>query len=698
MAFFAGALALFMVFGALGVVYAATQIPLPGQVRTSQKSIIYYSDGRTEMARVGMENRTDVKLSAVPKDVQRAVLAAENRDYYTDNGVSPKGILRALWADLRGKDLQGGSTITQQYAKNAYLSQQRTYTRKFREIVIAVKLDHSYSKDQVLEWYLNTIYFGRGAYGIEAAAETYFGIPTSRLSLEQGAVLASSIRSPAGYDPAEHPQAARDRWRYVLDGMVKKDWLTSSRAGQAKYPTVRPPGNSPFNDLSGPKGYIVRQVEKELQRHGISDDVLRRSGLRVVTTIDRQAQASAVAAVAKVFTGQPANLRQALVAIEPSTGRVRAYYGGKSGNGGLDYATHSYQPGSSMKPYVLAEALSQGISLKSRWDGSSPQTFPDRTAPVYNSGDGQGEQCGHCNLITATVLSLNTVFYALTAKVTAVRAARRAEAAGIRTLAGEPIEKFIHSGKLSNGFGIGQFEITPIDQADGYATFAADGVQHDAYFVDKVARIDNGSVVYSAKKSPGRRAFAPAVAADATYAMQQVIKSNRGTSFDRSLADDRPAAAKTGTAEDPHAKQANGNGGGNSAAWMCGFTPQLAAVVWVGHDNLRTPLVTRTGRQIYGVGLPALTWQAFMDGALRGQPIRDFPPPANVGTRDVGNVTPGTPASTPAPAPQRTPSPPPVQPPSPTPSVPAVSPSPQPRPSRSRCTILPLCPSPSGPP
>jgi membrane peptidoglycan carboxypeptidase len=682
LAFIASALTLFLSFALLGVVYAATRVPLPGEVRNKQSSIIYFADGRNEMARVGAQNRTDIRLSSVPKYVQQAVLAAENRDYYSESGISPRGIARALWANIRGKDLQGGSTITQQYAKNAYLDQERTFTRKFREIVIAVKLDRQYSKDQVLEWYLNTIYFGRGAYGIEAAAETYFGVPASNLTLEQGAVLASSIRSPARYNPQEHPQAAHDRWQYVLDGMVSKGWLTPARSAQARYPVVRPVGSSQFNDLSGPRGYIVRQVSKELEGLGISDEMVRRAGLRVITTVDKQAQTAAVAAVNKVFADQPADLRQALVAIEPGTGRIRAYYGGKIGNGALDYAAHSYQPGSSIKPYVLATALSQGISLKSYWDGTSPQEFPDRTVPVYNSGDGRGSQCAHCDLIHATVLSLNTVYYALTAKVGAAKAARLAEAAGIRQLAGQPTSSFVESGKLSNGFGIGQFEITPIDQADGFATFAAGGMQHDPYFVEKVVRIDNGAVVYQHHQSAGRRAFSADVAADADYAMQQVVRS----SVNR-LAGRRPAAAKTGTAEDPNAKQVGGNGGGNSAAWMCGFTPQLATAIWVGHDNLKKPLVTRTGRQIYGAGLPGATWKAFMDAALENQPVKQFPPPAYVGKRDAGNDNPPPPPSpSPVPLPSASPAP-----------SPSGSPSPAPSPTRSRCPTFPNCPPPPAP-
>ncbi len=682
----AGATVLFLVFGLLGVVYAATKIPLPSDVARNQSSIIYYADGRTEMARIGAENRTEVKLANIPKHLQYAVLAAENRDFYTNAGISPRGIGRAVWANLRGKDIQGGSTITQQYAKNAYLDRERTFTRKFREIVIAVKLDKSYSKDQILEWYLNTIYFGRGAYGIEAAALTYFGVPATKLNLAQSAVLASSIRSPALYDPADHPQAAEDRWEYVLKGMVGQGWLQDAGKTAVKYPLVRPIGVSRFNDLSGPKGYIVRQVAKELAANGISDDVVRRSGMRIITTIDKPAQDAAVAAVNKVFAGEPKELRQALVAIEPATGKVKAYYGGKIGNGALDYASRSYQPGSSIKPFVLAEALRQGISLKSYWDGSSPQTFPDRpNQPVFNSGDGRGAQCSHCDLIRSTVLSLNTVYYALTDRVGAKNAAKLAQVAGIRTLAGQPTEEFINSGKLTNNFGIGQFEVTPLDQAAGFATFAANGVHHPPYFVQKVVLPDN-STAYERAKDPGRRAFSAPVAADATYALQQVLKGS-SASFDRRLDDGRDAAAKTGTAQDPRANRRDANGGGNSAAWMCGFTPQLAAAVWVGHDNLKKPLVTRTGRQIYGIGLPALVWKEFMDGALRGKPELGFPPPAFAGKRDGNSTQPSpTPQPTVAPAPSVTPSA--------GPSQPAPSLSPLPGPIGSPCKDIRICPSP----
>src|SRR3954447_15610462 len=225
----------------VGIAYAATSIPNPNSFATAQATTIYYKDGKTVMARFGNTSRIDVPLSKVPMDVRHAVLAAEDRNFYDEPGISPTGIMRAVWVDLRGGDIkQGGSTITQQYVKNAYLTQARTFSRKVKEILIAVKLGNSRSKQQILEDYLNTIYFGRGAYGIEAATRAYFGVHTdvSELNAAQGAVLAALISSPDAYDPQKHPEAAKARWRYVVDGMQKKDWLTADQAARLAYPHV----------------------------------------------------------------------------------------------------------------------------------------------------------------------------------------------------------------------------------------------------------------------------------------------------------------------------------------------------------------------------------------------------------------------------------------------------------------------------
>ena len=602
---------LLLAVGLAGVLYVATQIPLPDQLPANQVSIITYSDG-TEMARIGAQNRTDVPLAAVPKPVQDAVLAAEDRGYWTEPGISLRGIARALYNDVRGRDVQGGSTITQQYVKNAYLTQERTFSRKFKEIVIALKLGHEYSKQQILEWYLNTIYYGRGAYGIEAAAESYFGTTVTKLTVSQGAVLAASIRSPALYDPQAHPTAARARWQFVIDGMVGQGWLPAATAATLRYPMVAAKTASSLNRASGAATHIVDQVKDELADLGFDEALLNREGMRVQTTIDPRAQQAASAAVLQVFKGEPAGLRQALVAIDPASGAVRAYYGGTTS---FDYAQAWRPPGSSFKPYVLATALDaalrsdSGMSLYSTFDGSSPRTFDG--VVVHNS---DGEQCPRCSLLTATKLSINTVFYDLAIQVGPSKVAAMARRLGVAgTLPnGQPTLQV--NGVTDGSIGIGRYEVRPLDQAVGFATLAAGGVQHPAYFVQKVTDAA-GHVRYQRTNTgpdAGQRVLDPKVANDVTYAMEPVADYSGDA-----LADGRPSAAKTGT-------QQFGDTDFNSDAWMVGFTPQISAAVWVGADR-PGPLKDANGGPLYGRGLPGQTWRAFMDAYLAGQPVRPLP-------------------------------------------------------------------------
>jgi membrane peptidoglycan carboxypeptidase len=604
-------LAVLLVVGSAAVLYVVTQIPRPDQLPANQAWAITYSDG-TQIARVGAQNRTDVPLAKVPRHVQDAVLAAEDRGYWNEPGISVRGIARALYNDVRGRDVQGGSTITQQYVKNAYLTQERTFTRKFKEIVIAVKLDHDYSKQQILQWYLNTIYYGRGAYGIEVAAQTYFHTSVSKLTVAQGAVLAASIRSPALYDPQGHPAAARARWQFVIDGMVKEAWLPAPVAARLRYPAVAPRTSNSLNRMSGVASHIVDQVKDELGNLGFDEALLNRRGLRVQTTIDPRAQHAAVAAVARVFNGEPANLRQALVAVDPASGAVRAYYGGTAS---FDYAQAWRPPGSSFKPYVLATALDAslrsgtGVSVYSTYDGSSPRTFGG--VVVHNS---EGEQCPRCTLLEAMKLSVNTVFYDLAIESGPSKVAAMAQRLGVadRLPSGQPTLQ--HRGFTDGSIGIGRYEVRPVDQAVGFATLAAGGVRHPAYFVQKITD-PTGHVLYqrdSSGQSPGQRVLDPKVANDVTYAMEPVADySGDG------LAAGRPAAAKTGT-------QQFGDTNFNSDAWMVGFTPQVSAAVWVGADQ-PGPLRNAEGRPLYGRGLPGQTWQAFMDAYLSGQPVLPLP-------------------------------------------------------------------------
>ena len=606
----------------VGVVYARTDIPEPNADATAAATRILYADG-SELGRVGTRNRIPVELDQVPEHVQHAVLAAEDRGFYTEPGISPRGIARALLTNVRGGGVQqGGSTITQQYAKNAFLSQERTYSRKVREAFIALKMSRTLEKDEILEDYLNTIYWGREASGIGVAARTYFGTDdVSSLTVAQGAVLAASIRSPANLDPTTHPERARERWEYVLDGMVEKGWLTEQERAQQVYPDVLGPDEGPRNnDRSGPKGHVISRVLAELERRGVDQAELASGGLSVVTTIRRSAQDAAVAAVQQVTGPTPGedDLQGALVSVEPATGAVWAYYGGATGTG-FDFADNDgvgRQPGSSFKPYVLATALEQGMSLRTRLDGNNDKEFPGVPRPVQNFGDAS---YGRVDLVEATQRSVNTAYFELGLEVGPARVAELAHAAGIpdrQPLANE-------DGTVEGGIALGRYEVQVIDQAVGYATFANGGVPVEPYIVQRVQRGDE--VVLETQVQTRPAAFSKDTAADATYAMQQVVE--RGTGQAADLAGGREAAGKTGTSSD------------NKDAWFVGFTPQLSTAVWLGYADPRT--ITLDGVEVTGGGFSSRIWKSFMDPALAGLPEVDLPDPVYAGKRArLGNDEP----------------------------------------------------------
>ena len=660
-----GVVALIVAFGGMGAVYAALQVPLPSDNRFAEVSRIYYSDGKTELASLGAENRTYVTLDKVPVHMQQAIIAAEDRTFYTNNGISLGGIARAVWANVRGQEVQGGSTITQQYVKNAHLSSERTFTRKFREIGWAVKADRKYSKQQILEFYLNTIYFGRGAHGIEAAAQTYFGEPASKLTVAQSAVLAGVIKAPSIYDPAADLQRATARWNYVLDAMVGKGWLSPQDRASEKYPKTKRvvASNGGSHNLGGWSGLIVQQVEKELKARGIDEQTIRTGGLKIVTTIDKKAQKAAVDAAHDVFAGEAKDMEKALAAVQPGTGRVVAYYGGTRGYGNLDLASSRFRPGSSFKVYTLAAAVSDGISIKSYWNGSDNQKFPGETVPVRNS---DGSSCARCTLIQATTMSLNTTFYAVAQKVGASRILDVARASGIT----DP--KVDSSLSRTRQVALGDLRVSPLEHANGLATIANGGVSVPPYFVERVEH--DSSVVYQHQKPQTQRAFGADVAADVTYALRTVYDNGKR------IADGRPAAAKTGTAQLGRTTE-------NSDAWMVGFTPQLAAAVWVGHSAADAPLRNSWGGHVYGNGLPRQMWAEFMSGALAGTPVEQFAPPKYLGQTDAGNVASPAPRPSPMPSPTQTPVAPPTQ-------SPPVWPGPSRNPRPSPSTPPPPSPSP----
>lgn len=614
-----------LLVAAAGLFYATTSVPPPSRVNTAEVSTVTYRDGKTELVKIGSIDRTSVPLSAVSLDAQHAVLAAEDKNFYSESGISWTGIARALWADVRGHDVQGGSTITQQYAKNAYLSSARSFTRKLKEIAIAIKLSKKYSKDQILDLYLNTIYFGRGAYGIEAAAESYFDVRASALTAAQGAVLAGLIRAPSVLDPRLNRAASNTRFHEVIKAMASKKWLDARQAATLTLPPTIPLSTTGMNAPKTPQdAYIRDEVKRELVAHGITDDEIARGGLQITTTLDRVAQQAAVDAVNATFSSTSPDVQPALVAVQPGTGEVRAWYGGRfygTGTGGFtdftDNVTDPIQPGSAFKPIALAAALQQGISLSSYYNGNSGQVF----TPGYPQGvpNYAGESVGQINLLSATALSINSAFVALGRDAGTDNVIKMAHELGI------PLSEELPA---VDSLPLGVVATRPLDMADTYATFAAQGVQAPAHLVAKV--VDrNGHVRYQAPHT-STRVLSPGVAADETYALQQPFQYGTAAG----LSPGRPVAGKTGTTD------------GNVSAWLCGYSPQLASCVAVSRADHKKSLngIFNSGTEATGASTAGRTWQAFMTAALAGQPIVPFPAPV------FGGIQRGTPPPPPPPA------------------------------------------------
>lgn len=600
------------------VAYSTVSVPKPGDLKTNQVALIYAADGSTVLSNfVPPEgNRTDVTIEQIPPHVRNAVIAAEDRDFYTNPGFSISGFARAARDNVLGKESAGGgSTITQQYVKNALVGDERSLTRKMHELVISAKMARQWSKDEILAAYLNTIYFGRGAYGIDAAGKAYFGKPVQELTAAEGAMLAATIQQPSGLDPEKNPEGARTRWNYVLDGMVSGGNLKAEERQGMQFPQVVPVSTTKDKTLdTGPEGLIKTQVLKELNSAGISEQQLNTAGLSITTTIDPKAQQAAVDAATKKMEGEPEQLRTAVVSVDPRTGAVRAYYGGNDGQG-YDFANAGLQPGSSFKVFGLAENLELGIPLSQMYD-SSPVTV--NGIKITNV---EGEQCGMCTIAEALKRSLNTSFYRMQMDMQngPQKIADMAHKLGIpETIpgVGKTLTESDGSGP-NNGIVLGQYQARPLDMASAYATLAASGVYHAPHFVTKVVTAE-GQVLLDRGDVAGERRVSAAVADNVTAAMKPIAAWSRN----HNLANGRESATKTGTAQ-------LGDTGENQDAWMVGYTPSLSTAVWVGSvDNTR--LRNYSGGMIYGSGLPSDIWKATMDGALQGTSNETFPKPAPI--------------------------------------------------------------------
>lgn len=575
-------------------------------------SDVYDANGKLLAVLQDADYRSPVALSAVPKVAVRAVLDVEDKSFYQHGAIDIPAILRALGADLSsGHVVQGASTITQQLVKKSILDSRQTFSRKANEALLAFRLQQQMTKNQILQLYLNTVYFGNGAYGIQAASRTYFDEDVGQLSAAQAALLAGVIENPSGYDPILHAQAARQRRNLALDQMVANHDLTRAKAAAAKRvalpTTVHLPG-APRQTT------FVEEVVHQLladTRLGSTPEArynsLFRGGLQIQTGLDPALQADAEAAVAKGLPDSGGKFTAALVSVDPANGEVRALVpGNNSGVAGFDVVTGlgggaGRQPGSSFKLFTLMAAIHAGYSIYDTVDGTAPCDFANHGGTpdpytVQNAEPGLGVM----SVTTATANSVNCAYMRLGLNVGLPKVVAMAKSLGNINVAYPDAPSLI----------IGGLEVHPLDMAAAYATMADGGIYHQPVFVTKVTNRDGQVLV--APPGPGTRVASAQDVAVATSVLQQVVDYGTGTA---AALPGRPAAGKTGTTDQFR------------DAWFDGYTPQLATVVWMGDPKAETSMYDVGGITVYGGTYPAQIWQDFMAAALSGQPVLAFPPP-----------------------------------------------------------------------
>jgi membrane peptidoglycan carboxypeptidase len=662
----AGLVGALLVAAALVYAYNVTDIPDPNKDFETQTSFIYYADGKTELGQFATQNRESIPLKEVPQTMQDAVVAAENRTFWTDKGLDPKGILRAAFSNARGNATQGASTITQQYVKILYLSQERSLERKLKEAFLSLKIQRQLSKSKILEGYLNTIYFGRGAYGVQAASRAYFDTDAKNLTLRQSAVLASVLNNPTHFDPANGKasrQALKERYGYVLRGMADMGTADAAKADKAARRLPKFPKIEAKSQYGGQRGHMLELVRDELHSLGFSDEEIEGGGLRVTTTFTQKAMQ---AAEQGVLEGKPdgfgdKQLHIGVASVEPGTGALRGFYAGQDYlDSQINWAVAGGMVGSTFKPITLATALANGYSLKDTFQGNSPFEFPDGLT-VRNEGqglDGLGNDYGESvSALFALEESINTAYVDMSNSIQdgPDKILTMANKLGVppakpdKAYPGIPsATRDLESDALIT---LGKARISPINLANAYASLDNGGKRADVHVIDKVVD-QNGETRWSYKQST-RPAVGEDIAADTSYALQQVVQHGTGTA---ALALNRPAAGKTGTATNGKDQV--------SSAWFVGYTPQLAtAVMYVrgdGDDQLDGWLPS-----YFGADYPARTWTDVMARDMEGLPVEKFPPPANVdGTAPQSGHAPYVPPPPPStttthqapPPPSRTPS------------------------------------------
>ncbi|MFI2707381.1 transglycosylase domain-containing protein, partial [Nocardioides sp. CER28] len=623
----------------LVVAYQKTSIPNPNKAFQTQTTNIYYAGGKSKIGQFAVQNRESIAYDEMPACMKTGVVDAENRSFWTDKGIDPKGIIRAAFTNAKsGGTTQGASTITQQYVKILYLNQERTYTRKMKEAFLSLKLQRTLSKQEILEGYLNTIYFGRGAYGVQAASHAYFDKPAAKLTVPQCAVLSAVLNNPYRLDPANgdaSEAALLSRYRYVLNSMADAGDITDDEAAKDEAALPKFPKVKANSSKGGQKGHMLALVNNELHQLGFNDEEIAGGGLRVTTTFDKQAMANAEEAVKEAAPTQAKDgskitdkqLHVGVASVVPGTGALVGFYGGQDFlKSEINWASAGGMAGSTMKPFTLAAALESGFSLKDTFDGNSPFTYPGSTLQVHNEGEQAGEANGHSygsqiTAITALEQSVNTAFVDMSSAIpngpkkvyeTATKMGLAPEQAQ-QDLPGIPSKTPDLSPKDSL-ITLGRAQASPINMANAYATIAAGGKRANVHVITKV--VDRTGAVRYQYKNHTEQVIPEDVDADVAYAMQQVVKNGTGRS---ALPLGRPTGGKTGTATNDK--------GEVSSAWFVGMTPQLSTAVMYVRGKGREAL-DGWMPSYFGADYPTDTWLAVMKRDLEGKEVLDFPPPA----------------------------------------------------------------------
>ncbi|MGH8795082.1 MAG: transglycosylase domain-containing protein [Stackebrandtia sp.] len=679
------------IFIGVGVVvgtlfYQRTLLPNEVGAEMEQSSTIMYAGGDKEMGKIGNEfsNRKEIELKDMEnkEDLIWALLSAEDRGFYDHPGVDLKGVMSALWNNVTGGDTRGASTLTMQYVGTVnQMRDDQSYMRKANEAVMAMKMDDEFSKEQIIEFYMNLMYIGRGAYGIGTAAEIWFEKPVEELNASEAAVLFAQVKDPGCvYDPRDPCGLGEDvvkselegRWQYIMDGMLElgkisqKEYDAFMEEGVPETSkTLESPGDVGADD---PTGFVShrRVLDEVKERAGLTPTQLRTGGYKITTTIDPKLQ-KALKDVAStktedggyyMSTRAAENLRAGMVVVEPGTGKVLGYYGGDDGTGD-DKANTPVAPGSSFKMFTMLAALDEGIALDSKWDGSSPREFTERRGedgdpnPLYNSGEGDGTSVKSITLEQAMVQSLNTPMYAIAADIGAKKIVQMAADMGITEMQipgvegeeghidltdQEQIDAGTDREPADNEVAFGQYPVTVFDMAVANATMAAGGDYHEPHFVESITD-KHGNEVPLDEIESGQAFSDPEIAGDAHAVLSQIHPDEYGNGF-MAGGQQQPSAGKTGTWERV-CPEDNPECDENSAVWYGGYTPHLAGATWVGDKkDINGSVVDEYGSPAYGAGPSGTVWTEFMRRAYeeKDYEYEAFPPRVNGGDKTRGDA------------------------------------------------------------